>query len=866
MRTTSALFNQLCLAAMLLWPLSMVMSRGTLHGEGFIEELVVSQRAFTGAFIPHPQNPDTKPPMLLLSMKRGLVHVMRNPDESTKTEQILDLEHKLCTNGERGMQSIAPHPNFAENNWLYIYYTAYAEECLEDEVFGPKNRLSRFTMDPQTLRIMNETEEILMEGAPTHKFFHNGGAIKFGNDGKIYVTTGDGGGDGKGTSQDMTNLHGSILRLNDDGTVPDDNPFTFQGGYDGVPCGQTGGVLPPDAANDAVCSEIFSYGFRNPFRIVMDPHETEKTRFFVNDVGGSVWEEISEAGTDFAGKNYGWPTYEGPCKFGQTEDCPLYNPTSNVLNRESYHNPLYYYEHITEREGGCIAGGAFVPEGIWPSEYKYVYADFIFHAIYNLVEDTDVECDTCLPPVPKFRNETFYTSEKREDQHANYARIVDIFFGPYKDTQALYVFKMGEGNNVWRIRYTGSDNIPPVAKIEVDATNVNVGEIVAFDGRSSFDPEDLGLLYKWDFGDDSFSQEANPIHAYAKSGQYTVRLGVTDSANHTQTSSVGIVVGKLPTLDITSPLEGDQFFVGEVLTLTGVASDSDGNPLEDSQISWEVRKHHADHWHPFLDQKTGNNMNLFPAPAPEDYLAATNSYLEIIMYATDSNGLVSTMSRNVYPRIVELCIDSEPQGLEVYVDEYPIVTPLRITSWVNHDLRLRTPFIQEINGTDGENIFMSWSDGVITEDREIRLLPKGNPGLLASFCVDGDETCATEAVTRIADNLSFARCPTDAPTASPTITDSAAPTAMPTTLSPTDVPTSSPTEEEIDWPVDGDTIRIEDDSEPGIKDPVPERIPGTDWDISDEGYLYSGASLKLSFAGLVLALSLPLGTLAILSM
>eukprot|EP00536_Pseudo-nitzschia_multiseries_P018304 jgi/Psemu1/55010/gm1.55010_g len=867
MHTTSALLNQLCLAALLLWPLSTVTSRGILHGDGFIEELVASQRAFTGAFVPNPQNPDTKPPMLLLSMKRGMVHVMRNPDESTETEQILDLEHQLCTNGERGMQSIVPHPNFVENFWLYIYYTAHSEECLEDEVFGPKNRLSRFTMDPQSLRIMNETEEILMEGAPTHKFFHNGGAIKFGNDGKIYVTTGDGGGDGKGTSQDMTNLHGSILRLNDDGTVPSDNPFTYQSGHNGVPCGQSGGVLPPDAPNDAVCSEIFSFGFRNPFRIVMDPHETEKTRFYVNDVGGSVWEEISEAGTDFAGKNYGWPTYEGPCKFGQTGDCPLYNPSSNVLNREQHHKPLYYYEHVSEREGGCIAGGAFVPEGIWPAEYKYVYADFIFHSIYNLVEDPDVECQTCVPPVPKYRNETFYTSEKKEDQHANYARIVDIFFGPYKDTQALYLFKMGEGNNVWRIRYTGSDNIPPVANIEVAATTVEVGEIVAFDGRNSFDPEELGLSYKWDFGDDSFSREASPIHAYAQSGQYTVRLGVTDSANHTQTTSVDIVVGTPPTLDIVSPTEGDQFFVGEILTLSGVASDGDGNPLDDSRISWEVRKHHADHWHPFLDQKTGNNMNLFPAPEPEDYLAATNSYLEIIMYATDANGLVSTMSRDVYPRVVELCIDSEPQGLEIYVDEYPIVTPLRITSWVNHDLRLRTPIIQELNDTDLERTFMSWSDGVDSDDREIRLLPTGNTGLLASFCAEDDDTCLTEAQTRVADNLFVARCPTDAPTPAPTNTETAAPTATPTSTVTAARFTIPPTDEEIDWPVDGDTIRIEDDNEPGVKDPIPDRIPvnenGQLWDILDEpDSLDSGASLKSFNHALFVATLLPLATRA----
>lgn len=820
MRSVPTFVNQIGLVAALLWPLSSVMSRGVLHKEGFIEELVASQRAFTGAFIPNPLEPDTKPPMLILSMKRGHVHVMTNPDESTATQQILDLEHQLCTNGERGMQSVVPHPNFVENNWLYLYYTAYSPDCLEDPNFGPRNRLSRFKMDPQTLRIMNETEQILMEGAPTHKFFHNGGAIKFGNDGKLYVTTGDGGGDGEGTSQDLTNLHGAILRLNDDGSVPDDNPFTYQGGYNGVPCGQTKGVLPSDAPKNAVCSEIFSYGFRNPFRIVMDPGETEKTRFYVNDVGGSVWEEISEAGTDFVGMNYGWPQYEGPCKFGKNDECPLYDPSSNILNRDEYKKPLYYYEHEKDREGGCITGGAFVPEGIWPAEYKYLYADFIFHSIYNLVEDPENECSKCVPPIPKYRNDTFYTSEKEDDQHENYARVVDMFFGPYKDTQALYVFKMGGTDNVWRIRYTGSDNIPPVPKIDVDSSSVDVGEIVAFDGRGSYDPEELDLEYYWDFGDgESFSKESNPIHAFNKPGQYTVRLGVTDSADHTQTVSVVIVVGKPPTLSIISPAEGDDFFVGEILTLKGIASDGNGDPLSDDQISWEVRKHHADHWHPFLDQKTGNDMLLFPAPEPEDYLAATNSYLEIIMYATDANGLVSTQSRNVRPRLVELCVDSQPQGLEIFVDEYPIVTPLRITSWVNHNLRLRTPPFQHMNGTIVNSTFLSWSDGSVTEDREIRLLPDSNPGLVASFCVGDTTTCTVEAFTRVADRLMVARCPSVAPTLSPTASSSGNPTA-----SSTDHPTVAPTEKQID--------ENGEDDEQSVKNSIGERPID---DLIDEG-------------------------------
>jgi hypothetical protein len=186
---------------------------------------------------------------------------------------------------------------------------------------------------------------------------------------------------------------------------------------------------------------------------------------------------------------------------------------------------------------------------------------------------------------------------------------------------------------------------------------------------------------------------------------------------------------------------------------------------------------HADHWHPFLDpETTGNNLQLFPAPEPEDYLAATNSYLEIIMTATDGYGIQSTTTREVYPRIIEMCIDSEPQGLEIYVDEYPIQTPMRITSWINHDLRLRTVSAQEASSGESQQtvLFSTWSDSVVTEDREIRLRPDSTLGVVATFCGEDNTTCVETA--RAADTVIVARCPTDSPSAAPSAIETVLPT------------------------------------------------------------------------------------------
>lgn len=79
-----------------------------------------------------------------------------------------------------------------------------------------------------------------------------------------------------------------------------------------------------------------------------------------------------------------------------------------------------------------VAGATFVPEGVWPTEYKYLFIDFILLKIFNLIEDSEVECRTCTQPIPGYRNATFYESIHKEDENINEARMVDMFFGPYK--------------------------------------------------------------------------------------------------------------------------------------------------------------------------------------------------------------------------------------------------------------------------------------------------------------------------------------------------------------------------------------------------------------------------------------------------
>ena len=741
--------------------LSLVVPFSVAIPDGFIDEGVVARNAIlTGAFAPNPRN-DGKP-MLLLSSKNGEIYVLEDPDNSDKDTNIFSLDGVVCTNGERGLQSMLPHPNFLENGYIYLYYSSFVDDCPEDPKTGPPNHLSRFTMDKDTLMIDMDSKEMILETSPAPHFMHNGGAMAFGNDGYIYMTIGDGGSREPAYAQDMRILYGSVIRIDENGKAPRDNPFTVESGGTGVVCAKNGGVPPKDAPDDAVCEEIFAYGLRNPFRLAMDVNTKDKVLFHVGDVGASHWEEISKGGTDYKAVNYGWPIHEGPCLLASTTDCPV---------EKKFTDPFYYYQHIALAEGGCVTGAAFVPDGIWPEQYKYLFVDFIYGNIYNLIADPDRECRDCNPPIPAYRNETFYTRDI----------MVDIFFGPYKDTQALYVISRNEGQSIRRIHYSGSSNRAPIAIINTSTNVTGVGKVITFDGSQSSDADADVLSYLWEFGDGTTSNEIIVDHAFTELGQYTVTLTVVDTKNQNNQVFVVVVVGVPPVASIELPIDGVEFTVGQEFRVRGSAIDYKGVAIPDLQLTWEVRQHHGDHFHPFLESATGNNFDLDPAPAPEDFLAATNSYLEIIMHATDADGLMTTISRNVQPKKVIIDIDSNPQGLQVLVDEFGVVTPANITSWVNHKLRLNTV-------EQGEYNFQSWSMG--GDQKTVFTVPdeqSKNLYILATFAKGSDvETAKTTTPT-----LAPVELKTISPTSTPfkaVETESPVVKTM-TTTNPTLVPT-----------------------------------------------------------------------------
>jgi glucose/arabinose dehydrogenase len=227
--------------------------------------------------------------------------------------------------GERGLLGVAFDPAFATNNFIYVYYTV--------PITPRHNRVSRFTANGDV--VVAGSEQIILElDALSTATNHNGGAIHFGPDGKLYVAVGENA--NPSNSQTLSNRLGKMLRINSDGTIPTDNPFF-------------------NTATGANRS-IWALGLRNPFTFAF---QRGTGRMFINDVGQDTWEEINDG---IAGSNYGWPTSEGP--------------TSNPAFRA----PLFAYMHGNSPTTGCaIAGGAFYnPLNVqFPASFvgKYFFAD-----------------------------------------------------------------------------------------------------------------------------------------------------------------------------------------------------------------------------------------------------------------------------------------------------------------------------------------------------------------------------------------------------------------------------------------------------------------------------------------------------------
>ena len=287
-------------------------------------------------------------------------------------------------------------------------------------------------------------------------------------------------------------------------------------------------------------------------------------------------------------------------------------------------------------------------------------------------------------------------------------------FGPSANGQALYYTNYSNGGEVRRIEPTVVANRPPTARMTATPTSGGVPLAVSFDGSASSDP-DAGdtLTYTWNFGDGSSTVTTTApttTHTYTAAGSFTSTLTVRDNGGATSpVASARIDPGNTaPQVTIDSPTAAQRFAVGQTITLHATATDAQDGALPPSSLSWRVLRHHDTHTHPFLAPTAGNDLTI-QQPAPEDLGSGADGYLEILLTATDSSGVTTTVTRDVLPKKVNLTFASSPTGRNLVVAGTTYTAPVTLTSWEGHTINVDAP--AQTDGSGASWVFQTWSDG-----------------------------------------------------------------------------------------------------------------------------------------------------------
>ncbi|MFC4313482.1 PQQ-dependent sugar dehydrogenase [Steroidobacter flavus] len=443
----------------------------------------------------------------------------------------------LSTNtlGERGLLGVALDPNFATTPYVYLYYTSPTAPPRVNRVV----RVTASASNPDVAAAGSELQLIELSPLST-AYIHNGGALAFGNDGKLYIATGDNSDSANAQSLNVT--HGKLLRINPDGSIPEDNPFL----------GQTTGV------NQA----IWARGLRNPYTFAVDP---ATGRIHVNDVGQDAWEEVNHV---VAGANFGWPQTEGFAPGGVA----------------GVRYPAYVYANAGSN--CAIVGATFYrpTASQFPTEYagRYFFGDYCSGFIRTLNP-------------PAYSAATGFAT--------GIAGLVDIETG---QDGSLYYLARGNGGELYRVQYTANSapsiSEQPVsvsvsagqpATFTVSASGV---QPLAYQWLRNGAPIS---------GATQASYTIQSTTAADNGALISVTITNPHGSVTSNTATLTVLSNGVPDATIISPVSGTLYRGGQTFTFSGSATDPEDGALPASAFTWRVDFHHDDHTHPHLPETSG---------------------------------------------------------------------------------------------------------------------------------------------------------------------------------------------------------------------------------------------------------------------
>ncbi|HTS80611.1 MAG TPA: PQQ-dependent sugar dehydrogenase [Myxococcaceae bacterium] len=351
---------------------------------------------------------------VVMTEKGGAVKIRRT-DGSVVTAGSFNVD----SSSEKGLLGVEVDPRFATNTFLYFYAS-------DGPSTANKHRVLRVALNPDnTLQCTGSCSTsagvlVLLQNlqGPAN---HDGGGLAIGPDGKLYVGVGDTGSNSGlppgGTITNyigtcLTTANGKVLRINLDGSIPSDNPLAAPGTKVPACDGSPGSAPDPGNVTGSPRTEIWSWGFRNPFRFGFDP---QTGRLWVGDVGEVSYEEVNLV---TKGQHYGWPWREGTYGYPVTT-CD--NLGANGGGADCV-DPSYFCEHngaLGNNDGDCqsITGGLFVDSASFPAPYRgrYFFGDNANGNLWTLNPNA---------------NRDGFVSSPRADFGTGFGTVVRFLVGP----------------------------------------------------------------------------------------------------------------------------------------------------------------------------------------------------------------------------------------------------------------------------------------------------------------------------------------------------------------------------------------------------------------------------------------------------
>jgi len=478
---------------------------------------------------------------------------------------MLDISAQVLDNDDRGLLGIAVDPDYVNNHFVYLMHTVDPDSNGVDDNDDAFGRLARYQVsatDSET--VVPGSRTILLgvtwrQGPPSGSLSHTIGSLRWGADGSLLVSAGEGaqfdymdsGGHDPGMfgpqktnpvddigafrAQDVGSLGGKILRIDPaTGQGYPTNPF-----YNGDPT--------------SVRSRVWAYGLRNPFRFTRwpdtgdpDPATGRPGTLVIGDVGWSSWEEIDVA-PDSA-RNFGWPCREGfyePDDYGTAHPARLgcdsvgtfsdpVQPTHPILSWSHYDAALSFPPTVL---GQCVSAVGFYTGSAYPPQYRHQ----LFIGDYG----------------------SDWIKVLRLDGAGRPLELLD--FADATDFPVDFATEPGTGNLVYvaiaapdvrRIRYTGgSGNGAPTAIADATPASGATPLGIQFSAAASVDPDGDPLTYAWTFGDGGNANVRDPQHSYLTAGPFDAILTVDDGHGNFGSDTVHVTAVSPPSFPRTHALD-----------------------------------------------------------------------------------------------------------------------------------------------------------------------------------------------------------------------------------------------------------------------------------------------------------------------